>query len=626
MAGDARDRKELEYELKRLFLERPKSLPEAEALLRRARDLGDPSVVFQSLLLLASVDPSLAASSGTNPSLQEAAAILEAEPDIELPPWAQWRYLYRLAFMRDSQGSHGEAALIAAQSAELANKLGMLNQEAESLALLGWIEAQQDRALECVDYSSRAIALGESGTFAVGHGYWNLAILFDAHGAYGDALEMMQAAIAVGHDNPITQAIDLIELHRFAINAGRSDIAISSLAEAAEIVQRPGMPAHLATRLRVAEARGDSRAGDFDTAEAKLLVAIRDATGAGFPKRIEEARLELMRLASERGDAGAVIAIGAEANAVLLPPPARIAAFEFRAKALEDLGELAAANQLLRQALELQRSTFEAGRQLVRTMELTADNERISSQNDQLAIRNLELAELQRENSEVLSLVAHDLRGSLGTLMLAAKANGKSSERLVGSVERFSRIISQLGEAVDLESGDHERAPLGVDLVEVLNDVLAEADDVAAEKGIALARDILIESAPVTVISEPEAASVVRNLMSNAVKFCAAGDEIHVALRLDGDSFELAVADTGPGIEPHDHERVFGKFERLDRRPTDGEPTSGLGLFIVNRLVRRAGGSCGVESAGAGQGSRFWVHLPVPVNESLSAESSNGVA
>ena len=72
---------------------------------------------------------------------------------------------------------------------------------------------------------------------------------------------------------------------------------------------------------------------------------------------------------------------------------------------------------------------------------------------------------------------------------------------------------------------------------------------------------------------------------------------------------QVAVNDTGPGLTAEDKKKLFGKFQRLSARPTGGESSTGLGLSIAERLVRRHQGRLWAESE-AGRGSTFFVELP----------------
>ena len=104
-------------------------------------------------------------------------------------------------------------------------------------------------------------------------------------------------------------------------------------------------------------------------------------------------------------------------------------------------------------------------------------------------------------------------------------------------------------------------------------------------------------------------AQVIGNLYSNAIKYSPAGGRIRVELRAANGSVSLAVEDQGMGIAPDDQERVFDKFFRsAEAASTIGG--TGLGLAVAREIVETHGGSIDVRSE-PGEGSRFWIDLPV---------------
>ncbi|MEP1078810.1 ATP-binding protein [Leptolyngbya sp. PL-A3] len=102
----------------------------------------------------------------------------------------------------------------------------------------------------------------------------------------------------------------------------------------------------------------------------------------------------------------------------------------------------------------------------------------------------------------------------------------------------------------------------------------------------------------------------IANLVTNAVKFVASGVQPRIRIWNERrDRFvRLWVEDNGIGIAPQYHDQIFRLFERL--HGVEDYSGTGIGLAIVQRGIERIGGRSGVESQ-AGQGSRFWIELPV---------------
>src|SRR5262249_29227106 len=103
---------------------------------------------------------------------------------------------------------------------------------------------------------------------------------------------------------------------------------------------------------------------------------------------------------------------------------------------------------------------------------------------------------------------------------------------------------------------------------------------------------------------------VLFNLLSNAVKFTPEGGTITTSARVDDDWLEVAVTDTGIGIAPEDHEKVFAEFQQIDSGYGRQQQGTGLGLALVRNFVRLMGGDIALRSA-LGEGSTFTVRLPV---------------
>ena len=109
------------------------------------------------------------------------------------------------------------------------------------------------------------------------------------------------------------------------------------------------------------------------------------------------------------------------------------------------------------------------------------------------------------------------------------------------------------------------------------------------------------------------------NLVGNAVKFSNPHTVVETVIETHEDSVRIHVLDRGPGLTSDDLERAFRKFARLSARPTAGESSTGLGLYITHRLLERMGGQveAGVRSGG---GARFTLILPGP--ESFQEENA----
>jgi signal transduction histidine kinase len=124
--------------------------------------------------------------------------------------------------------------------------------------------------------------------------------------------------------------------------------------------------------------------------------------------------------------------------------------------------------------------------------------------------------------------------------------------------------------------------------------------------------ELLAPETPVPVLADPERLEQVLDaLLENAVRYSPAGGAIAVAVEARAGGGRIAISDPGIGIAAADHERIFGKFERVDPQLGSGIAGNGLGLYIARDLVERMAGRISVESA-PGRGSTFAFELPAP--------------
>ena len=229
--------------------------------------------------------------------------------------------------------------------------------------------------------------------------------------------------------------------------------------------------------------------------------------------------------------------------------------------------------------------------------------------------------ELTRVNVDLDSFIysaSHDLKGPITNIegLLQALADELPLEArqrppvqnilgmLTRSVERFQHTIEQLSDITRLQR-EHGLPPAPVPLAPVVQGVLLDlaplAQAAAAQLDVDLAAGVAVH------FLEKNLRSVVYNLLSNAIKYRAPARPARVHLRAypDGAFVHLTVRDNGLGLDPASQGRLFGLFERLHTH-VEG---SGIGLFMVKKMVENAGGRITVASE-LGVGSLFTVLLP----------------
>lgn len=122
------------------------------------------------------------------------------------------------------------------------------------------------------------------------------------------------------------------------------------------------------------------------------------------------------------------------------------------------------------------------------------------------------------------------------------------------------------------------------------------------------------EQAQIQVMADSQLLyEVFENLISNAIKYSSSGKTIEVVLSSREADAIITVRDEGEGFSEEDLKKIFGKFQTLSAKPTNGEPSTGIGLFIVKQIVELHQGKIWVESQGKGKGATFFVQLPLCV-------------
>jgi two-component system sensor histidine kinase/response regulator len=152
--------------------------------------------------------------------------------------------------------------------------------------------------------------------------------------------------------------------------------------------------------------------------------------------------------------------------------------------------------------------------------------------------------------------------------------------------------------------------PGNVEFAEVATAVVQQYQESARRKALEIQSDFPTDGT--TVFGDATALDqVLDNLVSNAVKFSPPGKKVFVSIRATDKKIECAVRDEGPGFTAEDKTRMFRRYGRLSARPTGGEPSTGLGLSIVRKLIQAMNGEISYESH-PGQGTIFTIRLPRP--------------
>jgi signal transduction histidine kinase len=172
-------------------------------------------------------------------------------------------------------------------------------------------------------------------------------------------------------------------------------------------------------------------------------------------------------------------------------------------------------------------------------------------------------------------------------------------------------MVTQILESNRLERGRIDLKIEPIELGGAVGRVVSHLDERAAKEKITIAADI---ARGMYVMADPLALDVVvRNLLENAIAAVTpvGGGTISLTARRMNGEVELSVRDTGVGFRPADGARLFEKFTRLHPGGGSSYFGTGLGLYIVRRLMQLAGGRVSAHSEGVGQGAQFVLAWPV---------------
>ncbi|MBW4460147.1 MAG: response regulator [Nodosilinea sp. WJT8-NPBG4] len=297
-------------------------------------------------------------------------------------------------------------------------------------------------------------------------------------------------------------------------------------------------------------------------------------------------------------------------------------------------------------------------------VELFKKTQEIQRQSAELAMQKVEIIQEQlarqqaesanRMKDEFIAIVSHELRTPLNAilgwskLLLAGKLDESAKSRALETINRNAlsqaQLIDDILDVARLTSGRVKIHQQPVNLLNLISDELESIRPAANEKGIQLTGEFT--SDPCIVSGDLQRLQqILRNLLSNAIKFTPKSGQVEVGLkRITGDESwiisrdqesqqttqhpspitafaQIAVADTGIGIDSDFLPQVFEYFRQADSSSTRSHDGLGLGLAIVRQLVELHGGKIDAASEGKDKGTTFTILLPLHISTQLDPSS-----
>ncbi|HYG04558.1 MAG TPA: ATP-binding protein [Chryseosolibacter sp.] len=246
-------------------------------------------------------------------------------------------------------------------------------------------------------------------------------------------------------------------------------------------------------------------------------------------------------------------------------------------------------------------------------------NKKLRAINETVKEQNLQLQELNATKDKFFSIISHDLKGPLNSLtsfsgLLINHTDSLSKEEiqvlakdLDKSLKNLFALLENLLEWSRSQTGNIEFHPEAFDLADLLkiNQQLLQMQ--ASSKNISIV-NLNDRPLPVTV-HKHSVNTVIRNLVSNAIKFTGAGGKVSLSVKDDENFLRVSVADNGVGISPAVMEKLFRIDSKVTTKGTAEEKGTGLGLILCKEFIEKNGGRIWVESE-IGKGTVF--HFTVP--------------
>lgn len=251
--------------------------------------------------------------------------------------------------------------------------------------------------------------------------------------------------------------------------------------------------------------------------------------------------------------------------------------------------------------------------------ELQSTNVDLEKQRELLLANKKKLEGLQKQKDDLFSMVVHDIKNPAAAIKnfvellesydLNATEQHEIMKNLLTTSSRILKLAQEVNEVITFE---HTLIKLKFDRVDI-----KELIDNAVERYLSLARmkKVTLDFEEVKVSLEADVDGekidkVLDNLVSNAIKFAPKETRVFIKAQKLGDNIVVEVSDNGYGLSQKEVERAFEKGVQLENKPTGGESSSGLGLWIVKRIVEEHQGRVWVKSK-RGAGSTFAFQVPI---------------
>ena len=232
--------------------------------------------------------------------------------------------------------------------------------------------------------------------------------------------------------------------------------------------------------------------------------------------------------------------------------------------------------------------------------------------------QEVKLRELNAQKDKFFSIIAHDLKSPFNSIVgFSELLMEQINENNYNGIDEYAKIIGQSSkQAMDLlmnllewsraQTGRMQFKPENFDLVELVGENMMLFGLIAAQKAISISK--VLPNELIIFADKQMISTILRNLISNAIKFTNQGGEIAISAEKTAKEIFISVSDNGMGIAPERLEKLFSIGKSDSTLGTNKEKGTGLGLILCKEFVESHGGKIWVESK-QGKGSTFYVTL-----------------
>ena len=250
-------------------------------------------------------------------------------------------------------------------------------------------------------------------------------------------------------------------------------------------------------------------------------------------------------------------------------------------------------------------------------------HDKVLASNEQITAKNMELEKLEQTKEELTHMVVHDLMTPLSVISMGLDLlmfdqlnyndeQKKTMQQCHYNCDELKRMIQSMLDIHKMEDGKLQPESRQVDISELMANLMESFQASAEYNQVELEFDAL-DSGHTMYCDEMLIKRVVSNLISNAIRHTPPFGKVKVGVAgaPGNGSLQLSVSDTGDGIDPVYHDKIFQRFEQVDLKKSGAKVGSSvLGLAICKMAVEAHGGDIWVESDGSGNGSTFYLKVP----------------